>query len=173
MCSGTVKAKTKPGAGPESSGEQDSQSCQRNKEWEAPIAAPRHRLLPHFPDLCLKQSSAIVFLFGLGGVWGLSFATHERKSNSLLVLHFELALLQVYIVKPFLFPSTSWASLSHTCWIRIYGVCPEGPQDHNIGLLWVLTATENPPSCFLKHMVITRSFWTWRGVVSLLRISLQ
>lgn len=105
-----MKARTvEPGAGQESSGEKGSRSCWGNKAAEAPITAPKRRLLPHFPGLCLKQSGAIAFcLFGLGWVWGF-FATRGRKSNSLLVLHLELALLQGYIAELFLFPFTSWA----------------------------------------------------------------
>lgn len=74
---------------------------------------PKTQASAFFSGLCLKQNSAILFSFGLGWGWGEAFATCGRKSNSLLVLHFE-PLLQGYIIKPFLFPSTSWASIPYT-----------------------------------------------------------
>lgn len=82
------------------------------------IKNERHRFLSQDTGFCLiflvsVWSKVVLSCFCLVWVWGFFFATCGRKSNSLLVLHFE-PLLQGYIVKPFLFPSTSWASLPHT-----------------------------------------------------------
>lgn len=99
------------------------------------IKNERHQLLPQDTGFCLiflvsVWSKVVLSCFCLVwagfGFFGVFFAICGRKSNSLLVLHFE-PLLQGYIVKPFLFPCTSWASLPHT-------LLGQNPQDHNIGL---------------------------------------
>lgn len=84
------------------------------------IKNERHQLLPQDTGFChiflvSIWSKVVLSCFCL--IWvGFRgfFATCGRKSNSLLVLHSELALLQGYIVEQFLFPSTSWASLPYT-----------------------------------------------------------
>lgn len=160
--SSTVKARAEPG--------QESR-VQKNRylgparelKKQRPVTAPKCRLLSHFPGLSLKQSSAIAFLFGCFVFGG------DRKSNSLLVLHLELALLYSYIAKSLLFPFTSWAlptsypvgsepclGLSQRC---------TGPECRTT--LVFDSDWEPCPVYFLRRMVLTRSFWTRSCVVAL------
>lgn len=134
----------------------------KKQRW---VTAPRCKLLSHFPGLSLKQSSAIAVLFVCFVFGG------DRKSNSLLVLHLELALLYSYKAKSFLFPFTSRAlptsypvgsepclGLSQRC---------TGPERRNT--LVFDSDWEPCPVYFMRCMVLTRIFWTQSCVVALVQ----
>lgn len=133
------------------------------------IKKRRHQCLPCNPGFCLifqgSSWSSAMTSFSFFSL--LFFATGGRQSNSLLVLRPELALLQDCGVEPCsYFLSQAEPSLLYTLLIRteeVYWVHRTRMQNHSG--FW--QRLRFPAACFLGHMVLARSFWTWSCVVAL------